>query len=114
MASLAMAIPILPGKTEEVRKMFKTIKEEKWREYDTSQRQAGIKRERDFLQPTPAGDFVIMYMESDDFNKTFTEFGMSKDPFDVWIREEVKKTTGFDFSQPPSGPLPEQLLQYDS
>ncbi len=114
MASLALAIPVLPGKSQAAREMFKTIKTEKWREYDESQKRAGILKERDFLQPSPMGDMVILYMESDDFNKAFSEFATSKDSFDVWLKEEIKKVSGVDFNEPSSGPLPEQLMSYDS
>src|SRR5216684_342857 len=101
MASLALALPILPGKTEAVRKMFRTLKNEKWNEYDKAQRRAGVKKERDFLQPSPMGDLLIVYLEQDDFNKGFSEFAASRDSFDVWLKKEVKNATGMDFNQPP-------------
>jgi hypothetical protein len=34
MQSIIMALPILPGKTENVKAVFKTIKKQKWKEYD--------------------------------------------------------------------------------
>ena len=114
MASLALAIPVLPGKTEAVRKMFETIKSEKWKEYDQSQKRSGLKKERDFLQSTPMGDTLVFYLEADDFNKAFSEFAASKDPFDVWFKQEIKNVSGVDFNEPSSGPLPEQLMSYDS
>jgi hypothetical protein len=113
MASLALVLPILPGKTEVVRKMFRTLKSEKWKDYDRAQRKAGVKKERDFLQSSPMGDMLIVYLEQDDFSKAFSELAASKDPFDVWLKKEVKNATGIDFSQPPSGPLPELLSSWD-
>lgn len=109
-----MALPILPGKSDAIRKMFKAAKEEKWQEYVQSQKRAGVTMERDFIQPSPMGDMLIFYLESDDFNKTFSEFGASMDPFDIWIKNGLKDATGVDFSQPQSGPLPEQVMAYDS
>ena len=106
-------MPILAGKTEAVKAMFKTLKNEKWKEYDKSQKRAGIERERDFLQMTPMGDMVLMYIESKDIQKVFMTFAVSKDPFDIWVKDEIKKSTGIDFNQPPSGPLPEMLVSYD-
>jgi hypothetical protein len=113
MASLALALPILPGKTEAVRKMFRALKNEKWNEFDKAQRKAGVKKERDFLQPSPMGDMLIVYLEQDDFSKSFSELAASKDSFDVWLKKEVKNATGIDFNQPPSGSLPELLLSWD-
>jgi hypothetical protein len=108
-----MALPILTGKTESVKAMFKTVKDEKWKEYERVQKKSGIEKERDFLQTTPMGDMLLIYVESKDIQKTFMSFSASKDPFDLWYIEEIKKNTGVDFSQPPSGPLPELLISYD-
>ncbi len=86
-----MAVPILASKTEAVKAMFKTLKNEKWKEYDKSQKRAGIERERDFLQMTPMGGMVLMYIESKDIQKVFMTFAVSKDPFDVWVKEKSRK-----------------------
>jgi hypothetical protein len=113
MQSIIMALPILPGKTESVKMFFKTVKEEKWKDYERVQKNSGIEKERDFLQVTPMGDMLLFYIESKDLQKTFTSFTTTKDPFDLWYIEEMKKNTGVDFSQPMPGPLPELLISYD-
>jgi hypothetical protein len=112
MQSIIMALPILAGKTEDVKSMFKKIKEQKWKDYGRVQKMSGVEKERDFLQVTPMGDFLLVYIESKDIQKTFMDFAASKDPFDIWYIEEMKKNTGVDFSQPPTGPLPEMLISY--
>ncbi len=109
--SIIMALPILTGKTEAVKEMFRVVKEQKWADYKRVQKQQGIEKERDFLQVTPTGDFLLIYMESKNIQKTFDTFTASKDPFDLWYIEEMKKNIGVDFSQP-SGPLPEMLIAY--
>ncbi len=116
-----MAVPVLPGKSDELRKMFNSFRNEKRNEYLESQKKARVVKERDFLQVTPMGNMLIFYIESNDLKKTFTDFGMSKDPFDVWLKGQLKDFTGVDFSQPPSGPQPEMremmpdlLMSYDS
>ena len=103
MQSIIMALPILAGKTEDVKSMFKKIKEQKWKDYERVQKMSGVEKERDFLQVTPMGDFLLVYIESKDIQKTFMDFAASKDPFDIWYIEEMKKNTGVDFSQPPTG-----------
>ena len=108
-----MAVPILPGKTESIKAMFKTVKEEKWKDYERVQKKSGIEKERDFLQATPMGDMLLIYMESKDIQKTLMSFSTSKDPFDLWYVEEIKKNTVVNFIQPSSGPLPEPLISYD-
>ena len=58
------------------------------------------------------GDLLLIYMESKDLQKTFATFLASKDPFDRWFMQEIKKATGIDFSQPMTGPIPEILMTY--
>ncbi len=106
-----MALPILPGKTEAVKAMFKQIRELKWADYERVQKRQGIKKERDFLQVTPQGDFFLIYIEAENVQETFAAFTASKDPFDLWYMAEMKKCTGVDFSKP-GGALPELLLSY--
>jgi hypothetical protein len=112
MQSIVMALPILKGKTDDVKSMFKKIREEKWKDYDRVQKKSGVEKERDFLQATPMGDLLLVYIESKDIQKTFMEFSASTDPFDMWFIGEMKKYTGVDFSKPSSEPLPEMLISY--
>jgi hypothetical protein len=112
MQSINLALPILPGKTHAVKHMFKTIKQEKWPDYQRVQKNQGIEKERDTLQTTPHGDFLLIYIESQDIQKTLATFTASKDPFDLWYMGEMKKNTGIDFSQPMDN-IPELLVSYD-
>lgn len=107
-----MAVPVLPGKTEATRNMYKVLKKEKWNEFVKLEKKTGTEREQNFLQSTPMGDMLISYIESKDMKKTFEAFAVSKDPFDVWFKEELRKITGIDFTKP-SGPLPELMVAYD-
>lgn len=109
---MIMTIPILPGRTESLKAMFKEIKEQKWADYQRVQQKQGITKERDFIQQTPHGDFFLIYLESEDVEKTFATFTVSKDPFDLWYIAEMKKNTGVNFSVPSSEPLPQMLLSY--
>jgi len=110
--STCLALPVLPGKADSLRAMFKTIKEEKMKDYERVQKNAGVEREQDFLQTTPMGDTLLLYIESKDLQKTFKAFAMSKDPFDLWFEEEIKKNTGVDLTQPMPGPPPELLISF--
>jgi hypothetical protein len=112
MQSICLAVPIIAGKSDSVRAMFKTVREERMKDYDRAQKNAGIEKEQDFLQVTPMGDMLLLSIESKDIQKTFVAIASSKDPFDLWFKEEMKKNTGVDFSQPMQGPLPEMLISY--
>ena len=88
------------------------MKEEKWKEYESAQRKSGVEKERGFLQTTSIGDMLLIYIESKDIQKTFMSFSESKDSFDIWFTEEIKKNTGVDFTRAIL-PLPEMLVSYD-
>lgn len=113
MQSMIMTLPILPGKTEALKEMFREIKEERWADYQRVQNSQGITKERDFLQETPTGDFFLIYIESEDIKKTFNIFTYSKDPFDLWYIQKMKEITGVDLSKPSSELLPQLLLAHE-
>jgi hypothetical protein len=112
MQSINFSLPILPGKSEDVKAMFKILKDQKWNEYEKAQKKSGVDKERAFLQTTPMGNMLLIYIESKDIQKTFMSFSESKDLFDIWFFEEIKKNTGVDFNRAIL-PLPELLVAYD-
>ena len=107
MNSLALALPLLPGKTEEWKSFTQAIHSGGLRraEMEEFQRRNGITLERWFLQHTPHGDFVVVYMEGD-IQKAFTNLPISTHPFDTWLKENWLRLEGIDFNKPLAGPPP--------
>ena len=62
---MAVAFPILPGKTAEWRAWMAELNGPRREEFVESRRRAGV-HERTFLQSTPMGDLVIVTLEGDD------------------------------------------------
>ena len=112
MASLAFAAPILPGGTEILRNHAKEIQGVKKSEVEDFHRRMGITFENWFIQSTPQGDMVVVYMEGDDLEQTFQALAASQEPLDLWLKERAKSVHGIDYNQTPSAPFPE--LVYDS
>ncbi len=56
------------------------------------------------------GSFMLVWFESPDIEKTFTELATSSDEFTVWFRGQVEDVTGVDLSAPPESPLPVVLV----
>lgn len=111
MASLAFALPLTPGKTDEWRRWSEELLGPRHSEYKASRGRLGITTERAFLQQTPQGDMVIVYLESDDLMRAFQALATSQDPFDVWFRQRSQDLfSGLDLSQPPPGPLAELVF----
>ena len=113
MASFILAIPILPGKTEQQWKQFcQEMVGPRRSEYEASNQRLGITRTFVSLQQTPQGDMAIVYLEAQDIPRIFEGYASSQEPFDVWLREQIKGNHGVDLSQPLSDPLPEAFIDW--
>jgi hypothetical protein len=110
-ASVAIAIPLLPGKTEEWRSFTDAVKGPRRGELDDFHRRVGLTTENWYLQKTPMADVVIVYLEGD-IPDCFARFASSEHPFDRYLKHVWLSTEGIDFNQPLPGLAPEAV--YDS
>jgi hypothetical protein len=106
------ALPILPGKRDAVLQFMKDITGPMKKDYERSRKHLGIKKESWFLQANGEGDWLLMYIEAQGIARVFGDFAVSKDPFEVLARNTMREVTGMDFSVPPHGPPPAQILSY--
>jgi len=84
-----------------------------WRaEFDASERRIGITKELWYLAALKSGDHLIGYMESANFGQALTSFVGSREPFDVWFKEEMLAVTGVDLNNPPADLAPAELLSH--
>lgn len=109
MAELALAVPILPGKTEAWNQFRKEL-EARRSEHEEVWRRLGGTRHVAWIQQTPEGGMVVVYYEAEDIDRLFQEFATSDHPLLVWFRERVKEVHGIDLSQPLPFPLPEKYM----
>ena len=109
MPLMAVAFPILPGKTQEWRAWMADLNGPRHDEFKASRDAAGI-RERTFLQPTPMGDLVIVTIEGDDPGRAFGTLMAAKDPFTTWFIERAIAVHGVDPSAVTTGPLSELVV----
>jgi hypothetical protein len=110
MATLAFTLPMLPGGREVLRQAAQEVQGRRRAEYAQFKQQLKLTTEQWFIQPTPQGELVTIYLEGEDFAHTFQTLAVSQDPFAVWFKEKAKKVHGVDYNQPPAGPLPERIL----
>ena len=111
MAAVAFAVPLL-GREEELRQFCEQLQGPRKEELDASQRRHGIVREYWFLQKSPGGNLVIIAEEAPDLGRSMSMMARSRDPFDVWVREQIKSLIGVDLTQP-LPPPPEELVHYE-
>lgn len=105
----AMAVPILPGKTKDWKKFIDELRDKRYNEFSQSRKKLGV-RERTFLQSTPQGDHVLVTLEGEDPYTAFSNFAKGNDEFTKWFVSQVKEIHGFDLQNPPSGQLPEMVI----
>jgi hypothetical protein len=105
----AMAIPILPGKTQQFKKFTDALNGTRSSDFIKSRKKLNV-RERTFFQTTPQGDFVIVTLEGNDPENAFKNFAKTDDDFTRWFTKEVKEIHGIDLSSPPKGPMPQLIV----
>jgi hypothetical protein len=96
---MAVAFPILPGKTDAWRTWMEELNGSHRAEFVASRRAAGV-HERTFLQPTPMGDLVIVTLEGDDPARSFGQMVSADDAFTAWFVENAKAVHGVDLTAP--------------
>jgi hypothetical protein len=96
---MAVAFPIVPGKTAEWHTFIGELNGPRHKEFADARRRAGV-RERTYLQATPMGDLVIVTLEGDDPARSFGQLMAAKDEFTTWFLERVKAIHGVDLTAP--------------
>jgi LmbE family N-acetylglucosaminyl deacetylase len=99
MSTLAMAFPILPGKTAGWRAWMEELNGARHDEFAEARRRAGL-HERTFLQHAPTGDLVIVTLEGEDPRRAFEKMVSQNDQFATWFRGRVEEFHGVDLSKP--------------
>lgn len=109
--TICFTLPLLTGATDLDRdEMLACWQGERARDHRASRARHGITREATWIQPTPAGDVVVVLLESGDLAKSLYGMATSDEPFDAWFRDHVKTVHGVDLAA--GMQLPEQILDY--
>ena len=104
----AIVFPLLPGKRLALAEFISELTGARRASHDRSH--GLVIRESWFMQPTPAADLVIVYLESPDPMEVFAELAVSKGEFEVWFRAQVRELTGMDLTMLPPFCLPTRIL----
>ena len=114
MKTIAFAVPILPGKTEQWKAFAAEIVGARRDEFEHSQKELGLTTENWYLQQTPQGDMAIVYMEGKDPAASLAELSKSQGSFEVWFKEQALEIHGIDFNQPMPGPISEVINEWSA
>jgi Family of unknown function (DUF6176) len=99
---LAFAAPLQPGKTDAARQFAREAYVSRRAELAESRSAKGLTREAVFLNQTPNGDVVVVYLEGTDPVEGNRQFAASSSPFDRWFKDRCKEIFPpyIDFDQP--------------
>lgn len=112
MDHICMALPVTSGKSAAARTFLQQLDTTRRAEFDRSEQRLGITKELWYLAKLAAGDHLIGYMEGADFAQALSSFVGSRDPFDLWFKEQMLDVTGVDLNNPPADLSPAELLSY--
>jgi len=109
---MAVAFPILPGKTDAWRTWMEELNGPRREEFVASRQRAGV-HERTFLQSTPMADLVIVTLEGDDVGEAFGKMMSTTDAFTTWFLAHAKEIHGLDPSSLATASPPELVVDTD-
>ena len=109
---MVLEFPVLAGKRDQLRSFARKLEGEKRLEFEASQRGFGISKEGWFLREDADGDTVVVYVEAEDVAKALGALVQSKEPVDLWLKQEVAEITGIDFNNPPRATPFQPILLY--
>ena len=114
MATLLFALPIKLGQTEAARTFAQECIGPRYADYDASEQRIGIQAENWYLQRNSAGQFFTIQVEGPDLMASLGTFISSREPFDLWFKEQLRSLTGIDLNAgpPPSEMAAETLAEY--
>ena len=111
MATVAFALPCLPGGAAHLRDFSQELNGSRRSEFEDFNRRLGLSKHNCYIQGSPQGELTIVYLESEDLARAFQYLATSDHPFDVWFRDQAKLVHGVDFTQLMPGPLPEVAFE---
>jgi len=103
----AIAIPVLTGKKEQLKKFASDLNGRYKKEFNESRKELGV-QERTFLQSGPDGDMIIVTLEGENPQDSFKKFSEKNDEFSKWFVAQAKEIHGIDLTQKP--PFTSELL----
>jgi hypothetical protein len=114
MDHICLTIPVLAGHGEAARAFIGELDRAHRSAYAESEQRIGIDKELWFISDLGGQELLVAYMESGDFGRALEQFSASREPFDMWFKEQLANVTGLDLNDPPEMQLPELISHYEA
>jgi hypothetical protein len=105
-------VPIVPEKLESWKEWINEISTTKIDEFNDFNSRMNLSGHKVWLAQTPGGPMAVVSHEGPGGDEMMQKLAASDHPFDQWFMERVSEFHGMDFSQPPPGPMPEQMINW--
>ena len=106
--------PILPNKVDEWRAWINEAVTAKIDEFNELNSRMNLTSHKVWLAQTPAGHMAVVSHEGSGGDEFMQNLAVSDHPFDQWFKNKISEFHGIDFSQPPPGPMPEQMISWEA
>ncbi len=115
MQSVVLALPALPGGADHLREFSKQLNGSRRAEFQELFSRLGVVRHGTYIQQTPQGELILIYLEGPDLAASFAMIPHLELAFDHWFFDNAKQVHGVDFREPLTAALPEvaYVLQDD-
>ena len=114
MPHMNLAMPVIPGKEADARRVAGEISGARRAEFSAFQAPSDTSRETWTLQETPAGTFLLVWFDAVDIQKGLEGLATGDDEFTDWFRTQIHEITGVDLTDPDGAPSVETLLDWSA
>ena len=114
MQQICLVLPVTAGSADDARAFMQELETARKPDYARSEERIGITKEVWWLAALPAGEALVAYMETEDFERALGLFSQSRDDFDLWFKRCMADVAGVDLNDPPEMTLPELLSSYSA
>jgi len=113
MASVAYALPIQPGKSQQSRNFASELAGPRKAEHHAQRKAHGFTSIRVWRQRTPQ-EMIIVCAEADDLDQALNNHATSNHPFDQWFKQNVQEITGLSLDRNFSAQPADLVLDWQS
>jgi hypothetical protein len=109
-----IVIPLVPEKLNDWKSWIDDVTENRKEEFADFNNRMGLTAHRVWLNHTPNGPVAVVLHDGPGSETFLQKVATSDHPFDQWFRERITEFHGIDPTQPPPGPAPEALMNWET
>ncbi len=109
-----IVVPIKPDELDAWKEWNNDIVNGKSEEFNDFNSRMGLTTHKVWLVQTPDGPLAVVNHEGPGEADFMQKVTTSDHPFDEWFRNSISGFHGIDFSQPPPGPMPEKMMNWNA